>query len=84
MKSSPFGSKVADAVPTGVPKNWSNDVLEDAIVDYRTSIASRKSEMAAFDEQGIGSATQRLAHARRIGQEEAFLQSMEHQLENRR
>lgn len=63
---------------------WTRPQIEDAIVDYRSSIASRKAEMAAFDEAGIGSATQRKAHARRITEEESFLRSLEHALENRR
>ena len=85
MKSSPFGAKVADEIPTsGVPKNWSRDHIEDAIGDYQTSIASRKAEMDAFDSAGIGSATQRKAHARRVTEEEGFLQSLTHALENRR
>lgn len=76
-KGSAFGPKVADAIPTdGVPPNWSREKIEDAIANYTASIASRKAELAAFDQAGIGSATQRLAHARRITQEEAFLRSL--------
>lgn len=78
LKSSAFGAKVADAIPTnGVPRNWSRTEIEDAIVDYRASIASRKAELGAFDALGGGSATQRLAHAQRITAEEAFLKSLE-------
>jgi hypothetical protein len=77
LKSSPFGPKIADAIPkNGVPRNWTGEQIEDAIADYTTSIASRKAELKAFDEIG-GSAIQRLAHARRITQEEAFLRSLQ-------
>lgn len=78
LKSSPFGPKIGDAIPTnGVPRNWSRDQIEDAISDYRTSIGSRRAELAAFDALGGGSATQRLAHAQRITAEESFLKSLE-------
>src|SRR5690606_17984627 len=73
-KNSPFGPKIADAVPSrGVPKSWSKDQIADAVADYKASIATRKAELSAFDAAGVGSATQRLAHARRITQEEGFL-----------
>jgi RHS repeat-associated protein len=77
LKDSPFGPKIGDEIPNGVPRNWSGEQIEDAIVDYQTSIASRKAEMAAFDAVGGGSAKQRLDHAQRISQEEAFLKSLE-------
>ena len=77
LKSSAFGWKIADEVPEGVPRNWSSEQIADSIVDYETSIASRKAELAAFDAAGGGSATQRLAHARRIAEEESFLRSLE-------
>ncbi|MEO0460610.1 MAG: hypothetical protein AAF219_07190 [Myxococcota bacterium] len=84
-KSSPFGPKVADAIPTdGVPKNWGKEQIEDAIADYRASIRSRIAELKAFDAVGGGSATQRLAHTRRITKEQAFLRSLEKALENRK
>ena len=77
LKNSPFGPKIADPIPTnGVPDNWTKGQIDDAISDYQTSIASRKSELAAFDAAGRGNATQRLAHAQRITQEEAFLRSL--------
>lgn len=77
-KDSAFGPKVADKIPTdGVPKNWSRERIEDAIADYRASITTRKAEMATFDTAGVGSATQRKAHAKRISEEEAFLRSLE-------
>ena len=85
MKSSPFGSKIEDAIPRGgVPKNWSRGEIADAIGDYELSIASRYAEQRAFDAAGIGSATERLAHARRITQEEGFLASLRKALENRK
>lgn len=85
LKSSAFGPKIGDDIlRNGVPRNWSLGDSEDAIVDYQTSIASRKAELAAFDAVGGGSATQRLAHARRISQEEAFLRSLETAQRNRR
>lgn len=78
MKSSPFGGKIEDKIPTnGVPRNWTRAEIEDAIVDYRTSIATRKAEQAAFDAMGGGSAIERLAHARRITDEENFLKALE-------
>jgi hypothetical protein len=84
MKSSPFGPKIEDAIPRGgVPKNWSKADIADAIDDYELSIASRYAEQRAFDAAGIGSATERLAHARRISQEEGFLASLRKALENR-
>ena len=85
MKESPFGSKIADEIPAnGVPSNWSRQDVEDAIADYRTSLASRRSEVEAFDAAGGGSATQRLAHTRRITQEEQFLRSLEKALKDRK
>jgi RHS repeat-associated protein len=49
LKSSPFGPKVATVTPrNGVPRNWSRSQIRDAISDYRTSIASRKGELAAL------------------------------------
>ena len=78
LKSSPFGLKIDDVIPTnGVPRNWARGEIEDAIAGYRTSIASRKSELAAYDAVGGGSATLRLSHAQRITEEEAFLKSLE-------
>jgi hypothetical protein len=50
-------------------------------VDYNASIVSRKAELEAFDALGGGSATQRLAHARRITLEENFVKSLEKSLE---
>lgn len=77
LKSSPFGPKISDPIPSnGVPDNWTPNQIDDAIADYQTSIASRKSELAAFDAVGRGNATQRLADAQRITQEEAFLKSL--------
>ena len=85
LKESPFGAKIADAIPKkGVPSNWSREQIGDAIVDYKTSIASRKAELAAFDASGRGSATQRLAHARRITEELTFLKSLEKAGRNRK
>ena len=85
IKSSPFGPKVADAVPKkGVPKHWSGTDIEDAVGSYRASIATRKAEQRAFDLAGSGNATERLAHARRITEEENFLSSLLSALENRR
>lgn len=85
LKESPFGPKIADAVPkNGVPRNWTKEQITDAITDYETSIASRKAEQAAFDAGGRGNVTERLAHARRITEEESFLKSLEKALENRR
>lgn len=76
MKSSPFGPKVEDAIPRdGVPKDWSKPDIADAIDDYELSIASRYAAQQAFNAAGIGSATERLAHARRTSQEEGFLAS---------
>jgi len=84
LKSSPFGAKIENEVPTiGVPRNWSPEQIADSVVDYQTSIASRKAELAAFDASGRGSATQRLAHARRITEEESFLRSLEKALSSR-
>jgi RHS repeat-associated protein len=77
LKSSRFGIKVADKVPTqGVPGNWSKSDIGDAMDAYSTSIASRKAEMSAFDAVGGGNAAQRLAHAQRITEEESFLRSL--------
>ena len=77
LKSSPFGLKIDDVIPTnGVPRNWARGEIEDAIAGYRTSIASRKSELAAYDAVGGGSATLRLSHAQRITEEDAFLTSL--------
>jgi RHS repeat-associated protein len=85
MKDSPFGPKIGDPVPKdGVPKNWTKEQVADAITDYQTSIASRKAEQAAFDSIGGGAATERLAHARRITEEENFLNSLFKAQENRR
>ncbi|GIX00061.1 MAG: hypothetical protein KatS3mg111_3393 [Pirellulaceae bacterium] len=85
VKASQFGPRIADPVPTnGVPKNWSREDIQDAIDDYRASIATRKAELQAFDLSGSGSATKRLAHARRITEEEAFLASLFKALENRK
>jgi RHS repeat-associated protein len=81
MKDSDFGPKVADEVPQGVPKNWSKPQIEDAITDYKTSIASRKAEQQAYAAGGQGNEAQRVAHAQRITQEEAFLRSLEKALE---
>ena len=85
VKQSHFGPKIATPIPKkGVPKNWGKTDVENAIEDYRTSIASRKAELSAFDAAGGGSPTQRLAHARRITQEEGFLSSLEKALEDLR
>jgi hypothetical protein len=85
MKQSDFGWKVEDPVPkSGVPKNWSRADIEGAIVDYRTSIATRKAEQRAFEAAGAGTEALRLAHAMRITEEEGFLQSLLHALENRK
>lgn len=85
MKSSPFGPKIDGVIPaSGVPTNWSRTQIADAIVDYRTSLASRRAELAAFDSIGGGSFTRRLAHARRISQEEDFLRSLEKDYGSRR
>jgi hypothetical protein len=82
MKSSPFGAKFAGEIPrNGVPANWTREQIQDAIIDIRTSIVSRRAELAAFDAVGGGSATQRLAHARRIAAEEGFLRSLEKAVE---
>jgi RHS repeat-associated protein len=76
-KDSDFGPKVSDPVPkNGVPPEWTQEQINDAIADYRASIASRKAEQAAFDAGGLGNATERLAHAQRITEEEQFLQSL--------
>jgi len=81
MKDSPFGDKIDDVVPkNGVPKNWTKDQIADAITDYQTSIASRRAEQSAFETRG--NETQRVAHAQRITQEEAFLRSLMKALEN--
>jgi hypothetical protein len=53
----------------------------DAITDYRTSVASKKAELTAFDAAGTGPKAQRLAHAQRISAE-AFLRSLEKALGN--
>ena len=85
VKASPFGDKVESPVPKdGVPTNWSRTDIEDAIVDYRTSIASRNAEQRAFALAGTGSEVERLAHFRRISEEESFLHSLQNALENRR
>jgi RHS repeat-associated protein len=84
-KSTSFGPKIADPVPSrGVPKNWSKDQIADVVVDYKASIATRKVELGVFDAAGRGSATQRLAHARRITREEGFLRSLEKALGSRK
>jgi RHS repeat-associated protein len=81
LKSSPFGPKIASPVPgRGVPRHWTGEDIQDAIVNYKASIASRRAELNVFDAIGRGSATQRLAHAQRITQEEAFLRSLERAL----
>lgn len=77
LKSSRFGSKIADDLPDGVPRNWSKTDIEDAIVDFNTSLASRRRELAAFDAVGGGSPGLRRGHAQRITQEQAFLKSLE-------
>jgi hypothetical protein len=77
LKSSRFGSKIADDLPDGVPRNWSKAEIEDAIVDFNVSLASRRRELAAFDAVGGGSPGLRLGHAQRITQEETFLKSLE-------
>ena len=85
VKISDFGPKIADVVSkNGVPKNWSPTDIQEAISDYRTSINSRKAELNAFDLAKIGNATQRLAHARRITEEEDFLASLLKALRNRK
>ena len=73
VKFSPFGTKVADSIPDRVPKNWTEDDIIDAITDYRASIYVRKLEQTAYDLADEGSQLERLRHARRIAQEEAFL-----------
>ena len=77
LKPSDFGPKLADELPQGVPRNWTPDQIQDAIVDCQTSIASRKAEEAAFHALGAGSETQRRAHAQRISREEDFLKSLQ-------
>jgi hypothetical protein len=85
LKPSSFGPKIADEIPKdGVPGNWGPNDIEDAIADYEASIASREAELDAFDSLGAGTSEQRLAHARRITEEESFLQSLRKALENRR
>ncbi|MHC4402820.1 MAG: hypothetical protein ACYTG0_24430 [Planctomycetota bacterium] len=85
LKDSDFGPKIEDAIPRrGVPKNWSKSDIENAIIDYQTSIASRKAEQRAFELAGKGSEIERLAHARRIAEEERFLHSLRDALENRK
>ncbi len=80
LKDSPFGRKLSlsdEQLQSGAPGHFSRDQIEDAIIDAKTSIASRRSELAVFDAAGGGSATKRLAHARRISLEEDFLRSLE-------
>jgi hypothetical protein len=84
-KDSPFGPKIADEVPkSGVPDNWSKSDIDDAIVDYKASLETRRREFQTFEELGEGSATLRTAHARRISEEEGFLKSLEKVRESRR
>jgi RHS repeat-associated protein len=85
LKDSPFGPKVEDPVPkNGVPQNWTKEQIGEAITDYETSLASRKAEQSAFGATGKGNETQRLAHARRITEEENFLKSLIKAQESRR
>jgi hypothetical protein len=84
MKSSDFGPKLAGEVPTRVHANWTKEAIEDVIADVTASIATRRAEEAAFKAQGIGNEIQRVAHARRISQEEAFLRSLQKALEGRK
>lgn len=78
MKRSPYGWKIETNVPKdGVPAHWSRADIEDAIVDYRTSITTRKAEMKAIDALGGGDPKKRAGHALRITLEEQFLKSLE-------
>lgn len=82
LKSSPFGNKIDGLVPKdGVPRSWSADDIKTAIQDYKTSIASRKAELAAYDAAGGGTKHLRLSHAQRITEEEVYLKSLEKALD---
>jgi RHS repeat-associated protein len=84
MKESPFGSKVADPVPTkGVPKNWNTKQIRDAISDYQTSIGSRQKELIHFMKNNKGDAIGHKLHGRRITREESFLKSLQKAYKNR-
>jgi hypothetical protein len=75
--------KVADEVPTSVPKNWSKADIEDAITDYELSIRMRKAEATDFDaKRGGGHLWSRQSHNKRIAQEEAFLKQLKRKLED--
>ena len=74
--------KVADLVPTHVPKNWSEADISDAISTYENSIKLRKAEAAAFDAAGGGHIWTRKAHYERIVQEEDFLRQLKNRLED--
>jgi hypothetical protein len=83
MKESDFGPKLKDDVfRNGVPSNWTKGEIDDAIMDHKISIESRKKEFKIFEESGIGTVAQRKAHARRITREEAFLRSLEKKANN--
>jgi RHS repeat-associated protein len=82
FKDSPFGPKIQDEIPDGVPSNWSREQVQDAIIDYRTSIVSRRAELAAFDASGKGTDLGRMSHVERIADEEGFVRSMEKALED--
>ena len=73
--------KVADVIPKSVPKNWSRSVIEEAINDYKRSIALRKAEVARFDALGGGHLWARKAHYERIVGEENFLRKLEQAME---
>ena len=69
--------KIADEVPTSVPKNWNKADVDDAITDYERSVRLRKAEVVDFDAtKGGGHTWTRKAHTERIAREEAFLRQL--------
>ena len=75
---------VADVVPKSVPKNWSRDVIGEALSDYERSIAIRKAEATAFDAIGGGHVWARKAHYERIVDEENFLRKLKQAMDELR
>lgn len=74
--------KVANLIPSHVPKNWSKDDILDAISTCENSIKLKKAEAAAFDAAGGGHFWTRKAHYERIVEEEVFLRQLKHRMED--
>jgi hypothetical protein len=72
--------KIADVVPEYVPPNWTADDVRGAIEDYQRSIAVRRAEQQAFEEEGGGEEWRRKDHYERIVEEENFLRQLQRRL----